>query len=152
MLHNIILPAFIFSALIAAMPSLFDRQDACATGTSAGYCETLSYNDRTDSSSPSSADCQQTCRSILTDAGDWGVDFNGQPAGYRDNLVLSDCPFGIERETDGDSSSFSFSVHNQDIIDVVGQSINKFAGNHGGKVKAEGTMKCDGHTVRWYVG
>jgi hypothetical protein len=44
-----------------------------------GYCETLSYIDRTTTSTdpPSSADCQDACRGVLTDAGDWGVDFTG---------------------------------------------------------------------------
>jgi hypothetical protein len=44
-----------------------------------GYCETISYIDRTASSSrpPSIADCQDSCRGTLTDAGDWGISFIG---------------------------------------------------------------------------
>jgi hypothetical protein len=44
-----------------------------------GYCETISYIDRTTTSpdAPSAAECQDACRGVLTDAGDWGVDFRG---------------------------------------------------------------------------
>ncbi|KAI1391880.1 putative necrosis-inducing factor-domain-containing protein [Hypoxylon trugodes] len=153
---TILLPALL-TTLAAAAPSwLAQRADSCAGDKSvAGYCTPISYTDVTTSSSssaPSSSDCQQTCQSILTDAGDWGVDFTGQPAGYRDEMYLGKCGFGIARETDSDTSQFSFSVNNQDIVDVVGESINRFAGQHGGKVKAEGTMNCSGHVVRWFVG
>ncbi|KAK6956143.1 hypothetical protein Daesc_001415 [Daldinia eschscholtzii] len=147
----------LFTALAAAIPSpLIQRQDACAGDKSvAGYCKTLSYTDRTGASStsaPSSSDCQQTCRGVLGDAGDWGVDFKNRPAGYRDNLYLGPCEFGVSRETDGDSSQFSFSMHNQDIVDVIDEVIKRYAGQHDGKVRAEGTMDCSGHVVRWYVG
>jgi hypothetical protein len=44
-----------------------------------GYCETRSYIDRTASSShpPFAADCQDSCRGILGEAGDWSVRFPG---------------------------------------------------------------------------
>ncbi|KAI1472602.1 putative necrosis-inducing factor-domain-containing protein [Daldinia caldariorum] len=147
----------VFTALVAGVPSpLIQRQDACAGDKSiVGYCKTLSYTDRTGASStsaPSSSDCQQTCRGVLTDAGYWGVDFHNRPAGYRDNLYLGPCKFGVSRETDEDTSQFSFSMHNQDIVDVIDEVIKRYAGKHNGKVRADGKMECSGHVVRWYVG
>ncbi|KAI2464807.1 putative necrosis-inducing factor-domain-containing protein [Annulohypoxylon bovei var. microspora] len=143
----------LLASLASALPSLFTRQDACAGDKSvAGYCTPLTYNDVTSASSVSTADCQSTCRSILTDAGDWGVDFRGQPAGYVDGMYLSGCRFGVARETDADDAQFEFDVANQDIVDLIDESISRFAGSHGGRVSAEGTMQCEGHVVRWFVG
>jgi hypothetical protein len=54
--------------------------DYCAGNKATiGYCETLSYTDYTFNATdpPSSSDCQDACRGVLTDAGDWGVDFKG---------------------------------------------------------------------------
>ncbi|KAI8962594.1 putative necrosis-inducing factor-domain-containing protein [Daldinia sp. FL1419] len=157
MFYAIYLLSALFAALVAGVPSpLVQRQDACAGDKSiVGYCETLTYTDKTgalSNSAPSASDCQQTCQGVLGDAGDWSVDFTGEPAGYRDNIYLGPCEFGVSRETDGDSSQFSFPMHNQDIVDVIDEVIRRYAGNHNGKVQAEGTMKCSGHVVRWYVG
>ncbi|KAI0839514.1 putative necrosis-inducing factor-domain-containing protein [Hypoxylon sp. FL0890] len=148
---------FFLSALLAglsaAIPSpLFARLDSCVGNGAAGYCKPLTYQDNTDGSSQTTADCQETCRSILTDAGDWSVDFTGTPAGYIDHMVLQACGFGIGRATDTDTSEFSFDVSNQDIVNLIDESVKRFAGKHGGKVKAEGTISCAGHVVRWYVG
>ncbi|OTB04736.1 hypothetical protein M426DRAFT_320599 [Hypoxylon sp. CI-4A] len=159
-------PSPLSSPTTPSSPSLSPREDACAGDPStAGYCTPISYTDtttttvtttvtnkNTTASAPSTSDCQQTCRSILGDAGDWGVDFAGQPAGYRDDLYLGACGFGVARETDADAAGFAFSVHNQDILDVVRGSIDRFAGSHDGRVSAEGTMECQGHVVRWFVG
>lgn len=158
MSYSIFLLPTLFAALTAGIPSplIIQRQDACAGDKStAGYCNTLSYTDRTgtlSTSAPSSSDCQQTCRGVLGDAGDWGVDFTDRPAGYRDNLYLGPCEFGISRETDGDNAEFEFSMHNQDIVDVIDEVIKRYAGQHDGRVQAEGTMECSDHVVRWYVG
>ncbi|KAI0886292.1 uncharacterized protein GGS22DRAFT_160493 [Annulohypoxylon maeteangense] len=141
------------AGLTTALPSLFAQQDACAGDKStAGYCTPLTYNDVTQSTSVTTTSCESTCSSVLADAGDWGVDFRAQPAGYVDGMFLSGCRFGIARETDADTEGFEFSVANQDIVDLIGESIKRFGGAHGGKVSAEGTMLCEGHTVRWFVG
>jgi hypothetical protein len=66
----------LFSALAAA------QTNQCAGNKATiGHCETLSYVDRTSTSTspPSTADCQNTCRGILSDAGDWSVNFKGSP-------------------------------------------------------------------------
>lgn len=66
----------LFGAFVAA------QVNQCTGDKSiAGYCETLTYVDRTTSSSnpPTTANCQDTCRGILSDAGDWSVNFVGRP-------------------------------------------------------------------------
>ncbi|KAI2605361.1 putative necrosis-inducing factor-domain-containing protein [Hypoxylon fragiforme] len=153
--HSIILlPALL--ALCQAIPASLDQEPQnsfCAGDKSvAGFCTALTYTDKTDSASPTTSNCEDTCRGILSDAGDWGVDFAGRPAGWRDNMYIGACEFSVSREKDGDASAFAFSMKNQDILDLVDESIDRFAGKHGNKVKAEGTMNCQGHVVRWYVG
>ncbi|KAI1098127.1 putative necrosis-inducing factor-domain-containing protein [Jackrogersella minutella] len=149
----VFLPMLLVGFTAAAPSPLSPRQDSCGGDKSiAGYCTPLTYTDQTNSSSIPATACQHTCQSILTDAGDWGVDFTGQPAGYRDEMFLGTCGFGIARETDADTSQYSFSVANQDILDIIDESIKMFADKHGAKVKAEGTMNCEGHVVRWFVG
>ncbi|KAL7621615.1 hypothetical protein AAE478_008941 [Parahypoxylon ruwenzoriense] len=149
----LLLPALFVSALAAVPHPLSHRQDACAVdGSASGYCTPLTYADRTVASSPSSADCQQTCRGVQTDAGDWSADFAGRPAGYRDELWLGPCGFAVAREDDADTAAFEVALQNQDIVELVGEAVRRFAGRHGGKVAAEGTMRCGGRVVRWVLG
>ncbi|KAI4859724.1 hypothetical protein F4820DRAFT_462250 [Hypoxylon rubiginosum] len=158
MFHKTAILALLFGALATAAPpsinALLRPRDACAADKSVGYCTALTYTDRTGGSSapPTSGQCEDACRSILSDAGDWAVDFAGKPAGYRDEMVLGTCGFGVSRLSDTDTAQFSFLVHNDDMLDVIGESLSRFAGKHGGKVKADGTMDCSGHVVKWYVG
>jgi hypothetical protein len=56
------------------------QTDFCAGNKdTAGYCETLTYIDRTlnATDAPLASDCQDACRGVLSDAGDWLVDFKG---------------------------------------------------------------------------
>jgi hypothetical protein len=64
-----------------------------------GYCETLSYVDRTtgNGSPPSTSQCEASCKDVLTDAGDWSVSFKGQPTGYVQRMVNSACSFSVGR-------------------------------------------------------
>ena len=58
----------------AAVPNVCEGDKATV-----GYCETISFKDTTTSStnSPRVADCQRSCLTVLTDAGDWIVNFKG---------------------------------------------------------------------------
>ncbi|KAI1779049.1 hypothetical protein F4818DRAFT_237792 [Hypoxylon cercidicola] len=155
MFHKTVLLGLLLGALATAAPSHLQLQqrDACAADPAAGYCKTLTYADRTDGTATSTSDdCQNQCRAVLSDAGDWSVDFTGTGAGYIDEMVLEACQFGVSRASDTDTAQFSFDMHNQDILDVIGGAVNKFAGKHGGKIKADGTMDCSGHVVKWHVG
>lgn len=68
----------LLGGLLAALANA--QIDYCAGDkNTVGHCETLSYIDRTTTSSnpPLATECQDTCRGVLGDAGDWGVDFRG---------------------------------------------------------------------------
>ncbi|KAI0172697.1 hypothetical protein GGR52DRAFT_545732 [Hypoxylon sp. FL1284] len=162
MLYTTILPALLLSALALAAPPptspsspvLLPRTDACKADAAAGYCTTLTWTDRTAGASdaPTTDDCQDTCSRVLSEAGDWGVDFTGKPAGWRDRMVGGTCAFTVSRTSDASASQFSFLMANADILDAVGGAVSRFAGAHGGRVKAGGTMSCGGHVVKFYVG
>lgn len=68
----------IISVLLASL-TLAQVNQCTGDKSIAGYCETLTYIDRTTSSPnpPTTANCQDTCRGILSDAGDWSVNFVG---------------------------------------------------------------------------
>ncbi|OAL53067.1 hypothetical protein IQ07DRAFT_641480 [Pyrenochaeta sp. DS3sAY3a] len=120
--------------------------------TIVGHCETLTYIDRTTTASgpPSTAECQDACRGVLTDAGDWIVDFRGKPDGYRQNMVGYPCGFSMGRAP-GQPKDYNFDMHNQDIVDILDEVSKRFAPLHGGRVAAEGTVRCDGFVGTWYV-
>lgn len=65
---------------LAIFATLTSAQDFCTTNNATpGYCQLLSFTDRTlnTTSPPSSSDCQEACRGVLGEAGDWSVDFTG---------------------------------------------------------------------------
>jgi hypothetical protein len=49
------------------------------------------------------------------------------------------------------SHEFNFDMNNQDIVDIIDEAIKRFAPLHGGKVAAEGRVRCDGHEAMWYI-
>ncbi|KAH7392000.1 hypothetical protein DE146DRAFT_634189 [Phaeosphaeria sp. MPI-PUGE-AT-0046c] len=144
-----------FSSLtLAFLTTLATAQtNQCAGNKSnLGYCETLTYVDRTTSSSnpPTTANCQDTCRGILSDAGDWSVNFIGQPDGYRQVLSHAACGFSMGRAP-GQPKDYRFDMDNQDIVDIVDEVSKRFAPLHGGRVAAEGTIRCQGFEATWAV-
>lgn len=52
----------------------------------------------------------------------------------------------------GDPGNYAFAMDNQDIVDILNEVGKRFGGAHGGRVAARGTMKCEGHVAKWYVG
>lgn len=72
----------LFTVLLGLLASRAQAQINYCAGdkNTIGHCETLSYIDRTTTSSdaPLATECQDTCRGVLTDAGDWGVSFIGK--------------------------------------------------------------------------
>ncbi|EAT80886.1 hypothetical protein SNOG_11842 [Parastagonospora nodorum SN15] len=61
---------------LAVFATLTTAQDFCTSNASTpGYCELLSFTDRTlnVTSPPSSSDCQDACRGVLGEAGDWSA-------------------------------------------------------------------------------
>ncbi|KAF1842870.1 uncharacterized protein K460DRAFT_387129 [Cucurbitaria berberidis CBS 394.84] len=146
------LPQFIlFSGLLATLTAA--QLDYCAGNkNTVGHCETLSFIDRTTTASnpPLATECQDTCRGVFGDAGDWGVDFRDKPEGYRQNMLIYPCGFSIGRAP-GQPLNYEFSMDNQDIADILDEVTKRFAPLHGGRVAAEGRVKCDGKEATWYV-
>ncbi|KAF2448407.1 hypothetical protein P171DRAFT_428490 [Karstenula rhodostoma CBS 690.94] len=133
--------------------SAFATANQCTGNKSiAGYCEVLTYEDRTtnNASPPSTSQCESSCKSVLTDAGDWSVSFKGQPAGYVQRMVNSVCSFSVGRGK-GEPSDYQFYMDNQDIVDIVDEVNRRFGSKHSGRVSAQGTMKCQGRLATWYV-
>ncbi|KAI2638007.1 hypothetical protein GGS26DRAFT_588378 [Hypomontagnella submonticulosa] len=152
---------FLLLAVLAALavgappPSLLaPREDICVGDPYAETnCLVIEYRDRTSGSSPPAGRCQEACQSILTDPDVWIIDFNGMPAGYRDVLVLGSCIFSVGRAKDTDTSGFSITISNQDIVGVIEQAIVQFAGKHGGFIAAEVLMQCEvTKIVRFFIG
>ncbi|KAI1339194.1 hypothetical protein F5Y15DRAFT_416069 [Xylariaceae sp. FL0016] len=149
--------AFFFATLAVALPwALSDDTlvDTCTGDSSiAGYCTPLTYVDKTSSASGTTnpTQCQHTCSEVLTDAGDWNVDFSGDPTdpGYKHAVLGFDCGFSVSRG-DGEPTSYSFNMANQDILDLVRESSSRFGADNK-SFAAEGTMNCAGHEVKWYI-
>lgn len=169
-------PALNLTALLALRPR---QTNQCAGDkTIVGHCETISYNDITTSTTnpPSASECQDTCRGVLSDAGDWLVDFRGplfhsssikffgvvevfvltyfditgKPAGYRQNMLGGPCGLSMGRAP-GQPLNYTFDMHNQDLVDILYEVSKRFAPLHGGKVAAEGLIKCDGFEGAWRI-
>jgi hypothetical protein len=117
-------------SLLAFILTLFtlsahtNAQNQCEGDKSTpGYCTILSATDLTLStpSPPTVAQCMSTCHNTLSDAGDWIVDFTGQPEGYIDHMSVSPggCSFSVGRAPGVQEMDFKFYMHNQDIVDVL---------------------------------
>lgn len=48
-------------------------------------------------------------------------------------------------------ADYEFSMANQDIVDILDEVTKRFAPLHGGRVSAEGLVRCDGFEAMWYV-
>ncbi|KAI1177777.1 hypothetical protein F4777DRAFT_576593 [Nemania sp. FL0916] len=147
--HSNILAIFLGSLMFF---HLSYAQDYCYGNKSiAGYCTPLTYTDTTSkfTSPPTTGNCQDACRGVITDAGDWSVDFATAGSGIH-GMLLYPCGFGVTRGKDTPANA-NFLMANQDIIDLYDESINRFGGKHGGKISAEGTMNCSNYLVNWYI-
>ncbi|KAF2030664.1 hypothetical protein EK21DRAFT_111755 [Setomelanomma holmii] len=140
-------------ALVVFITSAIAQTNGC-TGfkNDVGYCDTLTYIDRTTTSTdpPSVQDCYDACRGVLSDAGDWAVDLRGKPDDYRQNMVGYPCGFSIG-PAPGQPKDYYFSMHNQDIVDILDEVNKRFAPLHGGRVAAEGIVRCEGYNTTWWV-
>jgi hypothetical protein len=110
----------LFALLFIAFTALSLAQNTCTGDKSiVGHCTILSITDSTTKSSQSTVtECLDTCHGISMDAGDWIVDFTGQPAGYVDHLSQAACSFSIGRG-EGMPLDYQFYMHNQDILDII---------------------------------
>lgn len=65
-------------------------------------------------------------------------------------MVGYPCGFSMGRAP-GQPLDYEFSMDNQDIVDIFDEVTKRFAPLHGGKVAAEGLVKCQGFEATWYV-
>jgi hypothetical protein len=65
-------------------------------------------------------------------------------------MVGYPCGFSIGRAP-GQPTNYEFSMDNQDIVDILDEVSKRFAPLHGGKVAAEGIVRCQGYEATWYV-
>lgn len=109
-------------------------------------CGDANFINRSSAASPTVADCEQIIRNI-DGGGSWSVG-----VGFQRQLVqYGTCAFGVKGDAGNEAT---FKVGNSDIIDLIRDSIAKFAWN--GLVGAEGTMDCQGQslfdvTVYWGI-
>ncbi|KAI0196399.1 hypothetical protein F4808DRAFT_439941 [Astrocystis sublimbata] len=117
-----------------------------------GYCTPLTYVDTTThfAAPPTTSECQDTCRGINQDLGEWLVDFSMDADGVRHSISLYHCGFAVSRG-DGVPHDASFSLKNQDILDLYDESLKRFGGLHKGKISAEGTMLCGDLHINWFI-
>lgn len=54
-------------------------------------------------------------------------------------------------QAEGEPSDYGFSMDNQDIVRIMDEVNLRFGPQHGGRVSARGTMKCQGRVAVWYV-
>lgn len=120
-----------------------DPQPATFTpGDSVDLCRESSFENQDSSASPLISDCLQIATNIA-EGGQWSV-----TSGAQHQLVqFGTCAFGVQ----GCCGDAFFYVGNQDIIDIIHDSIARFGSN--GIVGAKGQMKCTGAaippTVSW---
>ncbi|KAK8034078.1 glycoside hydrolase family 18 protein [Apiospora rasikravindrae] len=115
-----------------------------------GYCTPQTWTALpTTADSPQTAECQDACRGVASDAGDWGANLTGLPEGQRHTVVGYPCGFSLGRGP-GQGDPLEFDFQNQDILDVYQGAIDRFA-TADGRVAATGTMSCQGKRVQWWV-
>lgn len=51
----------------------------------------------------------------------------------------------------GQPQDYRFDMHNQDIVDILDEVSQRFGPLHGGRVAAEGTIRCQGFEATWAV-
>ncbi|KAK8031382.1 glycoside hydrolase family 18 protein [Apiospora arundinis] len=98
---------------------------------------------------PKTGECEDACRGVASDAGDWGANLTGLPAGQRHSVVGYACGFSLGRGPN-QPDPLEFDFQNQDILDVYQGAIDRFA-TADGRVAATGTMTCQGKSVQWWV-
>lgn len=76
--------------------------------------------------------------------------YQGKPEGYRQRMYQATCGFEMG-PIPNTSHEFQFDMDNQDIVDIMDETVRRFARLHGGRVAAEGRVKCGGHEAMWYI-
>jgi hypothetical protein len=122
-----------------AAPSTIFRRD------SINDCGDSTFVNQSSGGSPTVNDCLQIATNIAG-GGTWEV--SGFPPDWHQLVQYGTCAFGVQRNSGG----LYFHVGNQDIIDLIHTSVDKFSWF--GLVGAKGVMPCEGDgqpTVSWCI-
>lgn len=136
--------------LLASLSALAEAQDYCAQNTGeAPYCTPQTWvAEPINSTAPTIAECQDACRGVESDAGDWGADLTGSADGERRSVVGYPCGFSLGRGL-GQADPIDITFANQDILNLYAGTISRFGSS--GQTAATGTMLCQGKLVRWWI-
>jgi hypothetical protein len=99
-------------------------------------CGDSSFVNQSSGGSPTVGDCLQIAANI-GGGGSWEVENAAQS--FHQLVQYGSCAFGVQGHS---GSSPGFNVGNQDIIDLIHSSVDKFAWN--GLVGSKGDMPCQG--------
>lgn len=108
-----------------------------ATAASINDCGDSSFENQTSGASPTVADCLKIAENIAG-GGTWTTWGNPQ----RQLVQYGSCAFGVQT-----NEGTWYKVGNQDIIDLIHSSIEKFQWN--GLVGAKGSMNCQSLDDSW---
>ncbi|OJJ46519.1 hypothetical protein ASPZODRAFT_132589 [Penicilliopsis zonata CBS 506.65] len=120
----------LLTTLLAATPMSFASQ--------INDCGDSSFDNETSGGSPKVSDCQKIASNIAG-GGSWYLD---DSTTQRQLVQYGTCAFGARLTENGPNY-----IGNQDIIDLINDSISKFQSN--GLVGSKGSMSCGGSGVAW---
>ncbi|KAH8682223.1 hypothetical protein BX600DRAFT_505834 [Xylariales sp. PMI_506] len=117
--------------------------------SAATYCTPLTWTAQPlNSSAPTDDECQDACRGVYSDAGDWEADLTGAAEGERRTVVGYPCQFALGRGP-GQADPIVITFTNQDIVNIYEGAIQMFGAS--GQTSASGTMVCQDKVVSWWV-
>ncbi|KAK8111729.1 chitinase [Apiospora kogelbergensis] len=140
--------AFLSSLLVSLLPAA-TAQWCKGQPNKPGYCTPQTWTNLTTADSPKTGECEDACRGVASDAGDWGANLTGVAAGQRRSVVGYACGFSLGRGPN-QPDPLEFDFQNQDILDIYQGAIDRFA-TADGRVAATGTMVCQGKSLQWWV-
>ncbi|KAF4340075.1 hypothetical protein FBEOM_6010 [Fusarium beomiforme] len=148
MFVNTSLLSLLMVAFAAASP-VSEPAHALSKRKSVNDCGDSTFENHSSGGSPLVSDCQQIARNIAG-GGTWTVGAGGE---HHQLVQYGSCAFGAQ----GAGSNMNAAhIGNQDIIDVINDSIRRFQWE--GKVGAAGEMGCQsltglvgGVTMRWGI-
>lgn len=114
----------------------------CNTPLAKSYCGDSTFIDQTSNASPKVEDCLQIIKNIEGTKGEWStnVPFQAQ----RKLVQAGSCKLGVQATNAKGNNDFR--VGAQDIIDLITDSIAKFARD--GRVGSKGKLKCKGNVIQ----
>ncbi|KAF9776746.1 hypothetical protein IL306_005037 [Fusarium sp. DS 682] len=139
----------LFMAAFAAASPISESAPLLSKRKSVSDCGDSTFENHSSGGSPQVSDCQQIARNIAG-GGTWTVGAGGE---HHQLVQYGTCAFGAQ----GAGSSMNAAhIGNQDIIDLINDSIARFQWE--GKVGAAGEMSCesitglfDGAKMRWGI-